>query len=1134
MEQAKKLASRLMHMHYCENDVEGITSLFAPEFLWMGTGEDEYMTGRDACTAAFLQMKGGIPMCNIWDEEYDAIEPSPGVYVVTGRMWIATDPSTRMYLKVHQRVSFVFKDTDQGLRCAQIHCSNPYQEMLKGERFPEKIGRQSYEYVQERMEKLEEDMRQKNRQMEVIMSSIAGGLKISNDDDTYSFAYVSAEAAALFGYTVDEFMEVTGGTAVGNVYPPDLAGALADCAEAFKDGGLTYSTRYRVRCKDNSLKWVIDSGKKAQDASGKWMVNSIYLDVTQSEESAQRLREQTELLASIYDTVPCGIIRFSRGKDGACRLISINRTAALLLGYETIDECTHDWHAGVLGSVLPRDQEMLRRCYMELKKPGDRQDREYRACWKDGSVHWMEGTNMVVGVTPEGDDIIQRTLVDITRRKQLQLQLEREQEMYRVSMEASAAVMFEYKMDEDVFISYEPRQDMGVLRNELHNYSRILLEQQIIHPDDIPTVLDNICRGRAEAFEVRCSTPGGTPGDFVWYRANSRLIMEDGKPSRVVGALYNIHQMKSLLFENSERLYMNQSALQAINGVYVSMFYVNLLQDSYYAVRLPDTYNRAVLPRAGRFSEELNRYITEQISQEDRSRLSLMCDRQWLLQSITQENEHMEAEFRLNGHEAGASAWLRLEIHLVAMEDQKPKTIIIAFRNISAEKQKELEHREEESKAKQALEEAYAAANRANQAKSEFLSRMSHDIRTPMNAILGMASVALYNLDQPDKVEDCLAKIHRSGDHLLGLINSVLDMSKIESGSVCLTEEAFCLSEMMEEVGLIIRPDAKQKAQHLSIQIKAVQHDMVYGDSVRVKEILLNLLSNSVKYTPEQGHISVSLEEKLSGKSGVGCFEFIVEDDGIGMDPAFQKKMFTPFERAEDVRVSRIQGTGLGLSITRNLIQMMNGTIEVESRLNQGSRFVATVYLKLVKNEENGGQDSRGNRREGSGDHDGEGSWEKGREGSGQSSGTADGTAKAFRPGTRILLAEDNELNREIVKELLSLSGLAITCAVNGQEALELFAKDPPGTYDLILMDIQMPVLDGYGAARAIRGLAETGGRPDAAAVPIIALTANAFADDVYRAKQAGMNEHVTKPLDLSRLLDIMHRWMDEEYNSKR
>ncbi|WP_207740099.1 ATP-binding protein [Enterocloster citroniae] len=1022
MEEAKRLASRLMHLHYCENDVDSIISAFAPELLWMGAGEDEYIAGRQACTGAFRQMKGEIPRCNIWDEEYDVIQPAAGFYIVTGRMWIATDPSTRMYLKVHQRVSFVFQETDEGLKCSHIHCSNPYQEMMEGEQFPEKIGRQSYEYVQERLNRLEEEMQKKN---------------------------------------------------------------------------------------------------------------------LQAEEDARRLREQTGLLSSIYDTVPCGIIRFSRSRDKGYRLISANRAALTLLGYDSVEEGLRDWHDGVLGTVLREDQERLRDCYLKLQSPGDRQDMEYRAQWKDGSIHWMDGTNMVVGTTPEGDYIIQRTLVDITARKTLQQQLDREQEMYRVAMEASAAVMYEYLMDSDTFISYEPRLGEGILRGELHPYSKALVEQQIVHPDDVPMVIDNICKGRAEAFEVRCATPGGKKGEYIWYRVNSRLIQEDGKPGRVVGALYNIHSMKSLLFENSERLHMNQSALLAINGVYVSIFYVNLPQDSYYGVRVPDARETKLLPRAGKFSSILRSYILNQVDDTDWHKIELMCDKDWLMQMITQKNEHMEAEFRMAAGASESPMWLRLEIHLVAMEGGRPKTVILAFRNISSEKQKELEHREEERKAKQALEEAYAAANRANQAKSEFLSKMSHDIRTPMNAILGMAAVAEGYLEDKAKVADCLSKIRMSGDHLLGLINAVLDMSKIESGSVCLTESVFSLNGMMREIGLMIRLDTEQKEQHLEVYVGDLSHDAVYGDLVRVKEILLNLLSNAVKYTPKKGCIRAALEEKPSGKDHVGCYEFTVEDNGIGMSPAFQEKMFTPFERAADARVRGIQGTGLGLAITRNLVQMMNGTIQVESRLDEGTRFVVTVFMKLAgeKPEEDG--QAPGKAKDKAGEPAGEkaGAQTAGEKAGAQpagekagrchNTGNPSGTA-AFEPGARILLAEDNDLNREIVQELLMLQGLETACAVNGREAVDLFAGNPPGTYALILMDIQMPVMNGYEASRAIRTMGERGERPDGAEIPIIALTANAFADDVYRAKQAGMSEHIAKPLEIDRLLEVMHRWMDK------
>lgn len=455
----------------------------------------------------------------------------------------------------------------------------------------------------------------------------------------------------------------------------------------------------------------------------------------------------------------------------------------------------------------------------------------------------------------------------------------------------------------------------------------------------------------------------------------------------------------------------------------------------------------------------------------------------------------MEVEFRNRQSEL----WLRMEVHLRKAENEKPDTAIIAFRNISAEKQKELEYYEEEKRAKHALEEAYDSLNKANQAKSDFLSKMSHDIRTPMNAILGMTTIAKNHMDDKEKMEDCLNKIDLSGGHLLELINKVLDMSKIEAGSVALSEDKFRIDGVLEEVSEIIRPDADSHKLAYTAGVKQPKHCWVYGDAVRVKQILLNLLSNAVKYTNENGHINVRLEEKLSGRNGIGCYEFVVEDDGIGMSEPFKSKMFLPFERAEDSRVSRIQGTGLGLAITRNLVQMMNGNIQVESELNKGSRFTVTIFLKLAQEEEGAVYPDFS---------------------------VQPGPEAGFAGHTRILLVEDNALNREIAEELLTAYGLDVICASNGQEAVDLFCAGMPGEFALILMDIQMPVLDGYGAARAIRKLAENGQRPDAETIPIIALTANAFADDAYRAKQAGMNEHVAKPLEIGRLLEVMHRWI--------
>ena len=396
------------------------------------------------------------------------------------------------------------------------------------------------------------------------------------------------------------------------------------------------------------------------------------------------------------------------------------------------------------------------------------------------------------------------------------------------------------------------------------------------------------------------------------------------------------------------------------------------------------------------------------------------------------------------------------------------------------------------------LADALAQSENSNRARTAFFSSMSHDIRTPMNGIIGMTNIAKSSLDNPKKVKECLDKIDIASGQLLSLINEVLDMSRIESGKISLKEEEVHLSSLISNLLTFIKPEIDKKAQNFQLKSQVLEHNTVIGDALHLQKILLNLLSNAVKYTGTGGHISLTAEERVSGRSGVGCFEFTVEDDGIGMPPEFLDKLFTPFERAKDARVSGVQGTGLGLAITHNLVQMMNGTIRVESQPDKGTRFVVTIFLKLA------GEDARE---------------------AGSCAGSPARQGEAFPPGTRLLLVEDNDLNREIARELLGMAGLEIACAENGRQAVDLFASHPPGAYALILMDIQMPVMDGYEATKAIRRLAGEG-RPDAADIPIIALTANAFADDVYRARQAGMNEHVTKPLEIDRLLETLHRWI--------
>lgn len=376
---------------------------------------------------------------------------------------------------------------------------------------------------------------------------------------------------------------------------------------------------------------------------------------------------------------------------------------------------------------------------------------------------------------------------------------------------------------------------------------------------------------------------------------------------------------------------------------------------------------------------------------------------------------------------------------------------------------------------------------------------MSHDIRTPMNAIIGMTVIANTHIDDKEKVADCLSKISFSGNYLLSLINDVLDMSKIESGKFKLTDDNVNLSSMLDSLMEVIKPSAKEKQHTIILNKHDIIHENVIGDSLRMQQMFMNIVSNSIKYTNNGGQISIDVTEKPVGNKNIGCYEFVFKDNGIGMSEEFLKNIFEPFERAEDERVSQQQGTGLGMAITYNLVKMMNGDIHVKSKEGEGTEFDVTLFLKFGN--------SSSYLQPASAD-----------------SGISELQNSDFS-GERILLVDDNELNCEIAEELLEMTGIIVETAADGQDALTKFTASEPGYYDLIFMDIQMPVMNGYAAASAIRAL----DRPDAKSVPIIAMTADAFAEDVKKAHNAGMNEHIAKPLDIARLIAVLKEWLPKK-----
>ncbi len=446
--------------------------------------------------------------------------------------------------------------------------------------------------------------------------------------------------------------------------------------------------------------------------------------------------------------------------------------------------------------------------------------------------------------------------------------------------------------------------------------------------------------------------------------------------------------------------------------------------------------------------------------------------------------DNLGFEYQIN--RSGELKWE--DINLICVErdsDERPVRVVYTTQDVTVMKTRE-------KRMQQAMEDSYRAAVAANNAKSDFLSRMSHDIRTPMNAIIGMTELARMNADDPARVDDCLTKITLSSNHLLSLINEVLDLSMIENGRLALSVDTVDLRELVAGVETVFGPRCEEGGLDFTVRLESLVHPRVQADELRLQQVFMNMLGNAVKFTASGGAVSVLVREHPVRIEGCSDYEFVFSDTGCGMAPAFVEHVFEPFAREHDSRTERVEGTGLGLSIVQNVVSLMGGTIDVESAPGRGTTF--TVHLNLRHEE-----------------------------------GSAEAAVPEAAPplsggasleSARALLVEDNELNSEIAAALLESLGMAVECAFDGREALEMLEGSEPGRFDVVLMDIQMPVMNGLEATRAIRASR----RADLSGLPVVVLSANAFAEDVQESKRAGADDHLSKPISVKDLAATLGR----------
>lgn len=576
-----------------------------------------------------------------------------------------------------------------------------------------------------------------------------------------------------------------------------------------------------------------------------------------------------------------------------------------------------------------------------------------------------------------------------------------------------------------------------------------------------------------EKYEIQFDSSRSTyNGESFWTRTT--IILTKDENSGDIMGLAVVKNITSGYRQKEEKLYQLE-IINALTIEYSNVFMINVMSGIIRIVRINDRissfYNESLegLP----YDDVLDFYASVSVYEDDRDMIKRAFSRENVLKQLS-KRESYYVNFR--SYINNKISYMKLTVVRIG-NIRETGNVLMGFMNVDTETEHEMKQRK-----------ALSMAELASHAKSRFLSNMSHDIRTPMNAIIGYTSLAEKHIGNPELIKSDLARIKTNSSYLLCLINDVLDMSRIESGKIKIKFTSNTIEDILAEVDSVIQPQLQSKKLNYSVLRHGNLSRKVFCDKLRLKQILINILGNSVKYTGENGSIKFTAAETPSVSDGYSSYQFRIKDNGIGMSEEFQKKVFNPFERDENIENFHVQGTGLGLSISKNLVEKMDGSIFLKSKKDVGTEFLICFDFENAPETESGKKEI---------------------------SASAEKTVDL--KGTRILLVEDNSLNRDIAKELLKGAGFIIDEAENGKIALEMLSASPDGYYKVVLMDVMMPVMDGYEASMKIREM-----KSNKSSIPIVAMTANAFEEDKEQALKSGMDYFVSKPFDIKSLLSLL------------
>ena len=930
-----------------------------------------------------------------------------------------------------------------------------------------------------------------------------------------------------------------------------------------------------------------------------------------------------ENLALVNESIHSALWYFECNENGEIVHVNWSHAFRQILGYHDILDFPNKLDSWS-NLLHPEDYDRVMQLLLETiadKTNATKYNVEYRLKIQDGQYHWFRASAEVIRRLDGSANRIAGIISNIDAEKRSRMQAQRAAAFHRAFTSANLCEYY-VNLEKNTFDAFKVEPSLMTAFEQNHTWDglvRFFVDNYVVE-EDKKTVTNFYNRAyiteklKGLETELRQDCRIVLNGEERWV---SNVVMrgeiEDSEYAMIF--LRDITESKA---ETARRMQMasdNASMDLLIKSMVrlLDRFVVCDLENDRY--RFYNLQGDMIYAPTGAYHDFVEQVVAKYKTLEPLDALAALFSPENIRKNLQDENDIYKFEYCSMDENTYKIA------SIIPLEWNGTKLVkaLLASMDVSQEKKAEIESHN-------ALKDAYRAAENASRAKTEFLSNMSHDIRTPMNAIVGLTAIAGANIENQDRVVECLGKITKSSRHLLGLINEVLDMARIESGRMSLAEEDFSLPELVDNLLTLTKPVIDEHHHQLEVHIEHIEHEAVCGDSLRIQQVFVNLMSNAVKYTPDGGNITLTIKEKPNGFSELGCYEFSIEDNGIGMMPEFQKIMFEPFSRADDHRTTKVQGTGLGMAIARNIVNLMNGDIQVESAPNKGTKITVTVYLKLQENEKEQEKElldlpvlvvdddktccestvatlqeigiagewvltgkeavERCAARHKTGrdyfavildwkmpEIDGIATARKIRERVGEdvtiiiltsfdfseieeearaagvnafmakplfrsrltatlrqfTSGKKEENARNYLEdfakenyaGKRILLVEDNELNREIATEIIGMTGVTIDSAENGKIAVEKVMEAPEKWYDLIFMDIQMPIMNGYEATAAIRALAGSRGK-----VPIIAMTANAFAEDVQLAKNTGMNEHIAKPLDLNKLNDVLKQWL--------